>query len=77
MATIWHLPDGERQQKRDRAWGEKLMALPDMTAWDGKHIDEPPAEPEDVFHPLVNPWISAYDVVGHVSNTLNILRQAN
>lgn len=45
------------------------MLLPDMTVWDGKHIDEPPVGPEVAFHPLINPWVLAFDIFSYVSST--------
>lgn len=72
MAAIWHLPDGESQQKRDKAWGARPLSLPDRTVWDGKHIDDPPVGPEVAFHPLINPWTLAFDIVDYVSGTRSI-----
>jgi hypothetical protein len=70
MASLWHLPDGEAQEKRDKVWGSKPLSIPDMTVWDGQHIDNPPVEPHVPFHPLINPWTLAFDIFGYVSSTL-------
>lgn len=67
IASIWHLPDGEAQEKRDKALASTPLSLPDMKVWDGIHIDDPPVEPTVPFHPLISPWTLAFDVFSYVS----------
>ncbi|KAJ2981039.1 hypothetical protein NQ176_g2275 [Zarea fungicola] len=71
IANLWHLPDGEHQEKRDKEWSSAPLALPDRKAWDGSHIDEPPVEPQVAFDPLIGPYITGHDVIGYTQRRLN------
>lgn len=72
-ATIWHLPDGEAQRQRDEIWAKEPIGIPDRNIWDGVHIDEPPVGSNVAFHPLIAPYIYAYDIIQYVSSTALIM----
>lgn len=67
MASLWHLPDGDLQEKRDKQWGSAPLALPNRKVWDGNHIDEPPVDAQVAFDPLIGPYVTGHDVIGYVS----------
>ena len=64
-AKIWHLPDGEQQQERDKRIGSKPVGIPDMKVWDGKNVDDPPEG--NPYHPLALAYTNGYDIFDYVS----------
>lgn len=61
-SAMWHLPDGEAQQQRDKFIRGNSVIVP--KAWDGVSVDEPP---EGEFNPLGLVYQVGFDVVGYVS----------
>lgn len=61
-SAMWHLPDGEAQQQRDKFIRGNSVIVP--KAWDGVSVDEPP---EGEFSSLGLVYQVGHDVVGYVS----------
>lgn len=61
----WHLPDGEKQEQRDKFWNEMgtLIGRADA-AWDRKPVDTPPSGFSD---PLLQPYFRGHQAVEFVS----------
>ena len=63
-AMMWHLPDGEEQQQRDKYLARGPLGIPGAKEWDGKNIDDPP---QGRFNPLAYAYMSGFDVMDYVS----------
>lgn len=59
---VWHLPDGEQQQQRDKYLATMSSSV--TSEWDGKNVDDPP---EGSFNPLIQPYMQGFDIINYVS----------
>jgi len=66
---MWHLPNGEEQQKRDQHWATMgSIKKPDGYVWDGTPVDDPPKGYTDRTVPA---YFRGHKVVEFTNRKLN------